>query len=746
MTNQKRITIVPGEETALDRLIAELPEGGEIVFSPGDYYLSGGIKIRGLSKKLRLYGEGARLIGGRRLSGIAPCGGKVRERFNPAVRDRVFQVDLRANGVNDAGGFAPRGFGRPIAPSHAEVFADGRPLNLSKWPKGDGYECITGYGEERANEWSSPVGTLEGGFFYDSSRPDAWAESEDIVLHGYWAWDWAETYERVALFDKKRRLIKTKPPYGHSSFTTGQRFCFYNILEEVTEPGDYYIDRAAMTLYFIPWDEKTPEELIVSVLEEPLISLDRSGGITVEGFTLEAGRGSALFAENSAHVVISDCHIRNMGNYGIRVPHGSHITVSGCTIHDCGDGGVVVNGGDRLTLEDSGNLIENNHIYKIAKWCRCYYCAVNAGGVGFTIRNNLIHDCPHSAVLFWGNEFHILDNEIYSVLLETGDAGAVYTGRDYTFRGNVVSGNFIHHLGASVGMGTMGVYNDDCVSGTVMENNIFQETSRAAYLGGGRDFVVRGNLFVDCYPSVELNGRGASFHPMWRNMVDNLMRNRFYEIRHALDNAELKEGLSTSAVEPPYITRYPELTQIDRFYRQGAVAPIPASAVIEHNVYCSNRTLYVGPDGETGEYLIQDNRNVLPEDFEDYGIGLLNFKAGLTVPGFRQPDMFRPGPDPAVHKSIPPRVLTGLVLKDGRILFRYCNCSDTAVNAEVILYPEVGGKKLEPLSLSFSVEGRRQGSLETPLVPGEDLEVEARSPCPGVRPCRFHGKARKLIG
>jgi hypothetical protein len=221
------------------------------------------------------------------------------------------------------------------------------------------------------------------------------------------------------------------------------------------------------------------------------------------------------------------------------------------------------------------------------------------------------------------------------------------------------------------------------------------------------------------------------------------MRNRFYEIRHALGNVELKEGPSTSAVEPPYISRYPELAQIDRFYRQGAVAPIPPSALIEHNVYCSDRTLYVGPEGETGEYLIHDNRNLRSEDFEDYGIGLLNFKDGVQVSGFQAPDMFRPGPDAAGHKNIPPRVLTGLVLKDGRILFRYRNCSDTAVKAGVILYPDVGGRKLEPLSLSFSVEARGQGSLETPLVPGDDLEVEARSPYPGVRPCRFHGKPRR---
>jgi hypothetical protein len=226
-------------------------------------------------------------------------------------------------------------------------------------------------------------------------------------------------------------------------------------------------------------------------------------------------------------------------------------------------------------------------------------------------------------------------------------------------------------------------------------------------------------------------------------MVDKLMRNRFYEIRHAIDNAELKEGPFVNAMDPPYITRYPELALIDRFYRQGEVAPIPPSAVIEHNVYCSERTLYVGPEGETGEYIIQDNRNLRTEDFEDYEIGLLNVKTGVTVPGIEAPDMFRPGPDGARHKHIPPRVLTGLVRKDGHILFRYRNCSGAPVTAVMVFYAEEDGKKHEPVRVSFTVNAKAKGEQQLALHYSAELEIEARSACPGVRPCRFHGKPRK---
>ena len=98
--------------------------------------------------------------------------------------------------------------------------------------------------------------------------------------------------------------------------------------------------------------------------------------------------------------------------------------------------------------------------------------------------HNLIHDAPHNAILFWGNDFLIENNEIYRVCLETGDAGAIYTGRDYTYRGNVIRRNFIHHMGG-VGMGTMAIYMDDCVSGTHIAENTLWRCQTAVVLGGG---------------------------------------------------------------------------------------------------------------------------------------------------------------------------------------------------------------------------------------------------------------------
>ena len=41
-------------------------------------------------------------------------------------------------------------------------------------------------------------------------------------------------------------------------------------------------------------------------------------------------------------------------------------------------------------------------------------------------------------------------NEIHHVALETGDVGAIYAGRDWTFRSNRIRHNFIHHTGGAL--------------------------------------------------------------------------------------------------------------------------------------------------------------------------------------------------------------------------------------------------------------------------------------------------------
>src|SRR5207244_9023825 len=102
-----------------------------------------------------------------------------------------------------------------------------------------------------------------------------------------------------------------------------------------------------------------------------------------------------------------------------------------------------------------------------------------------------------------------------------------------TFRGNRIVHNFIHETGG-VGMGSMGVYMDDCVSGTEVFGNVFYKAHWAMFIGGGRHHRVENNLFVDCDPAIRADGRGPDRSPVWRETVDNFRRDQLAAVAATL--------------------------------------------------------------------------------------------------------------------------------------------------------------------------------------------------------------------
>lgn len=481
-------------------------------------------------------GDEVRLVGGRVVTGFAPVTDPaVLSRLPEEARGKVLQTSLTAQGITDFGELTRRGMGQPMRESHLELFFQDRPMTLARWPN-DGFVRVV----------DLPDGQNGVRFTYEGDRPKRWTGEEDVWVFGYWYHDWADAYMKVASIDADARVITHREPKHHYGLRKGQRFYFLNLLAELDQPGEWYLDRGSGILYFWPPAPIEQGAAVVSLLPT-LVSMEEASYVAIRGLTLEVTRATAVVITGGANNQVVGCTIRNTGNRAVRLSGGTDSGVVGCDIYDTGDGGISLSSGDRQTLTAAGLYADNNHIHDYSRWCRTYRPAVAVGGVGNRVSHNLIHHGPHNAIQLGGNDHLIEFNEIHSVAYETGDVGAFYMGRDWTARGTVIRHNYFHHISGPGRIGAMGVYLDDQASGIAVYGNVFYRVTRAAFIGGGCDNVVENNVFVDCNPAVHIDARGLGWQKAATDDPNGTLRTRLRSVPYN---------------QPPYSTKYPSLPNI----------------------------------------------------------------------------------------------------------------------------------------------------------------------------------------
>jgi len=536
-------------------------------------------------------GEIARLIGGQVLEGFSPVEDPaIRERLDPPARDHVLQIDLKARGIADFGEAGGGGL---------ELFFDDEPMTLARWPN-EGFVKIADLVGGDPVEVRGTKGDKTGKFKYDGDRPRRWLAENDPWVHGYWFWDWSDQRHRIDSIDASERVISVEPPYHSYGYRIGQWFYAYNILAELDAPGEWYLDRESGILYF--WPPRPIDEGTAAVsLIDTLVQADGAEYISLRGFALETARGTALTARDSSHLRVEGCAFRNLGGWAVQASGGHHVEVKGCDICQTGNGGISLTGGDRGPLKRGEHLAEDNHIHHYGRWNRMYQSAIAIGGVGHRVSHNLIHDAPHMAVSFNGNDHLIEYNEIHHVCLESNDAGAMYSGRDWTWRGTVIRHNLLYEITGFEDRGCVGVYLDDMLCGTRIYGNLFYRVTRAAFIGGGRDCVVENNIFVDCEPALHIDNRAmnwAGYH------VGTTMKDRLEEVPYR---------------ESHWAEKYPELLTL---WEDEPAAP--KGNIVRRNV-CQGGTWDEVSDGARPYVILEDN--LVAEDVglvgappEDFGL------------------------------------------------------------------------------------------------------------------------------
>ena len=539
---------------ALKRDRGALPRGGvEVVVLPGDYprreafaleaedsgVESAPVTYRAARKGTARFSTAVRVRGFRPVADPA-----ILARLPEEARGKVVQCDLRAQGITDYGTLRPRGFSAGGGSPALELYFDHQPLRLARWPN-DGF-ALTGKVTDRGSSAEGHGGT----FAYEGDRPSRWMNAQDGWMYGTWYYHWADATTGIARIDPATHTITAAHPSGYG-MREGQRWYAFNLLEELDQPGEWYLDRTTGVLYL--WPPSDPDRAVVelTMLESPLVVMNGVSHVTLQGLTFEMGRWHGVSIAGGEQCLLAGCAVRRLGGTGVVIQGGTGHGILGCDIYTLGRGGTVVIGGDRKTLTPGNHFVENCDIHDFSRIDRAYTPAVQMEGCGNRIAHNLLHDSPHHAIRLEGNDFLVEYNEVHSVVYESDDQAGLDIFLNPTYRGNVFRYNYWHHIGSGLDTnGQAGIRLDDAISGVLMYGNVFYRCSGGDFGGvqihGGKENIVDNNLFFQCKYGVSFSRWGEK---RWREFLasDGIAR-ELYEV--------------VDIRKPPYATRYRTLARI----------------------------------------------------------------------------------------------------------------------------------------------------------------------------------------
>jgi len=501
-------------------------------------------------------------------------------RIPKIAQNQVYETNLLVQGITNLGKRQSHGF-KCITTASMEVFCNQQPLTLARWPN-DGtlpIHKVLDPGSIRRNGDKENKGAI---FNYIEDRPSFWKTTNQIWLKGVFAYGYADADLPVARIDATKKTIQLQEASHYGIFSTVddsgkeikyRNYYFYNVLEELDSPGEWFVDDVSKKMYVWPPTDLQLAETIVSQTEVPLVVLKNTKGVTFSGIHFAYTRGMGLYAENTISTSILHCEFSNMGTVAISLnnplPSGkmdytnsaikgdsisnTQFLIQSCKISNTGTGGIILSGGNRKNLTSANNVIEN---CEISQFCRLNYfsCpAITLAGVGNKVNNCYIHDGRGQAIMYSGNNHEIVFNHFTKVVTEISDQGAVYTGRDPSSTGTIIRDNFFNNVKSDFGYSAAAVYIDDGSGGIRVLNNVFYNSGSsgefrfgAVHINGGGNNSLENNYFITCERGISMNAWSTSKWKQYLNGKDILKK--------LTQDVDVRSTL--------YVTRYPYLKNI----------------------------------------------------------------------------------------------------------------------------------------------------------------------------------------
>ena len=488
-----------------------------------DYYINAPIVIDdgicGLT--LESFGDRKRIIGGKQIEGW--------------MRDTYRGVECFSAGLPDS------------VESFTDLFVNGERASVTRFPK-KGLLTVLETEEHRhgGHFHSAHMSGTSKWFILNKTDLEGLDNIDDSMINFYHYW--IDEHSPVESYDPESGKL-TMEYRSRFSSTSGYEYrdhgAVYYYLTGVpnsfSEPNEWYLDRKARRVYYIPRNESmTPESIeVFAPIADRLIRIEGED-IRIRDLEICCGKGDyascfcidteidayvqgetkygsdiqsvcwapgAVVLKNSKRCQISDCYIHGVGVHGIEVRSGcSEIRIEDNRIEDICAGGIKIYGG--------AAECENE---KITRNC--------------TVRGNTISHCgvryaAGCGILAMNSScLEISDNEIYDLEYSGISVGWVWGYKDSSTYGNIIRGNHIHHIGKGNLSDMGGIYLLGKQRGTVIAENRIHDVISRDY-GAWGIYLDEGSSYVTVEKNAVYNTQNECIHIHYG--TGNVVRNNIF--------------------------------------------------------------------------------------------------------------------------------------------------------------------------------------------------------------------------
>lgn len=429
---------------------------------------------------------------------------EILEKLQDSAKNKIVQVDLKALGIQEF----------PSDPRKQMLVVDGEQFSISRYPNAtklaltgkvlDIGKITVGYSDLGPNGTNSSSTGIE--FEMTDLRPKKWDNSSgSIYLTGSLYAEWAIDTNRV--MEIRDTTIKLEGGTGLGAKSSkSNTYYYFNILEELDVPGEFYVDKNSGILYLYPMGEMENATVTYSVMQDDLIRLNSTQNIVLNGLTIENGAAYGVNMSGCEQTVVQNCVIRNV-KIGVNIA-GKKSGVIYTDIYNTATMPAEIST-DQSSFDYTPecNFLQNCYIYNTGTQDGKQSC-IYLRGTGNVVSHNLIQGTYAASIyLMKAKECIVEYNEIIGGPTDLVDMGAIYMPYSPTATGNHIRFNYIHDIGrSSSGSNPNAIYLDEGSYGHYVYGNILNNVPRAFLTNSGSENVIVNN--------VVLNGRddaGAAF-------------------------------------------------------------------------------------------------------------------------------------------------------------------------------------------------------------------------------------------